>query len=98
LSNNSREPGKRANFAGARQAFLAALLDEAATPPNPAGAARGTVSESGESESMSGSPRAKNRSNSAADFSAFCALSQLEAEFRQNVWQFGAQYRVPKYG
>jgi hypothetical protein len=31
------------------------------------------------------------RSNSAADFSEFCALEQLEAEFRANVWQSGAQ-------
>jgi hypothetical protein len=38
------------------------------------------------------------RSNSAADFSAVCALTQLEAAFRQNVWQSGAQNSMPKYG
>ena len=40
----------------------------------------------------------KKRSNSAADFQAFWLLSQPEAAFRQNVWQSGAQNRMPKNG
>jgi hypothetical protein len=36
------------------------------------------------------------RSNSAPDFRGFDPHSQLEAAFRQNVWQSGAQNRMPK--
>jgi len=48
-----------------------------------------------------GSPQSigiNKRSNSAADFRAFDPLSQLEAAFRQNVWQSGARNRAPKNG
>jgi hypothetical protein len=41
-------------------------------------------------------PSAEKHSNFAADFSAFCALTQLGAAFRQKVWQSGTLNRVPK--
>jgi hypothetical protein len=41
---------------------------------------------------------AEKCSTSAAEFSAFCAPTRPEAGFRQKVWQFGANNRVPKNG
>jgi hypothetical protein len=43
-------------------------------------------------------PPRENGSISAADFAAFDPLSADEAGFRENVWQFGAQNRMPKNG
>jgi hypothetical protein len=55
------DPDKSPNSAGARRAFLVAMLYEATTRPRPTGATRGIVTERGESDSMCGSPRAENR-------------------------------------